>query len=366
MAQKVTAEQLVIDSDVHTAYRTEEIREKIASRLDEPYESFLTKETLNYGPYPRDSFPKEGLMSTGGTTDDAVVGTPDDVRSDLCDDFGVDVAVLNSLQKFDLIPQRERAVREMQAVNDVFLEHFLEGHDEFFGLAMLQTQDPDKAAEEIDRIADNDSIVGALILNGPSDKPLGDPKYDIIYRAAEDNDLPVAFHSSAVGYAVSRKFPFMYDDLQHYGSLHGLSHPFANMTTATSLIMNGVVEKFPDLEFVFLEQDLGIVPLLMYRLNRETAQQPYEVPLLDKAPEEYIRDRFYWGTQPMPEPINNQDVRQIIDLIGPENILFTTDHPHSDFDDPQSVINQYFNHLDDEDIDKIMYKNANKVFDLGL
>ena len=365
-SRKGKSEQTIVDADVHTAYRTEEIRGKIASQLEEPYKSFLTKETLNYGPYPRDSFPKEGLMSSGGTTDDAVAGTPEDIQDDLCDDFGVDVAILNSLQKFDLIPQRERAVREMHAVNDVFLEHFLDDHDQFYGLAMLQTQAPDKAAEEIDRMATDNSIVGALILNGPSDKPLGDPKFDTIYRAAEDNNLPVVFHSSAVGYAVSRKFPFMYNDLQHYGSLHGLSHPFANMTTATSLIMNGVVEKFPDLEFVFLEQDLGIVPLLMYRLNRETAQQPYEVPLLDKAPEEYIRDRFYWGTQPMPEPVNNSDVRSIIDMIGPDNILFTTDHPHSDFDDPQSVINKYFSHLDDEDVDKIMYKNASGVFGLDL
>ncbi|MFC6766124.1 amidohydrolase family protein [Natrinema soli] len=356
----------IVDCDVHTAYRTETIRNKIADRLEEPYKSYLTKETLNYGPYPRDSFPKEGLMSSGGTTEGAVVETPEDIEEDLCEGFGVDVAILNSLQKFDLIPQRERARREMRAVNDVFVEHFLEGHDEFFGLAMLQTQDPAAAAEEIDRMGAEDDIVGALILNGPSDKPLGDPKYDIIYRAAEDNDLPLVFHSSAVGYAVSKKFPFMYNDLQHYGSLHGLSHPFANMVTVTSLIMNGVPEKFPGLDFVFLEQDIGIVPLLMHRLNRETNQQPYEVPLLDKAPEEYIRDQFYWGTQPMPEAQDNNDVRKTVDLIGPDNIVFTTDHPHSDFDDPSSVVNKYFSHLSEEDQDKIMYKNADRVFGLGL
>lgn len=361
-----TLNQTIVDADVHTAYRTETIRNKIADRLEEPYKSYLTKETLNYGAYPRDSFPKEGLMSSGGTTEDAVVETPDDVRTDLCDGFGVDVAILNSLQKFDLIPQRERARREMRAVNDVFIEHFLEDEEGFFGLAMLQTQDPEAAAEELDRLGSEDDIVGALILNGPSDKPLGDPKYDTIYRAAEENDLPVVFHSSAVGYAVSKKFPFMYNDLQHYGSLHGLSHPFANMVTVTSIIMNGVPEKFPDLDFVFLEQDLGIVPLLMHRLNRETKQQPYEVPLLDRAPEEYIRDRFYWGTQPMPEPVDTKDGRDVIDLIGPDNILFSTDHPHSDFDDPSSVINKYFSHLSDDEIDKIMYKNSSDVFGLGI
>jgi len=366
MEQETKADQLVVDTDVHTAYRTEEIREDVASRLEEPYRSYLTKETLNYGPYPRDSFPKQGDNATGGTTEDVVVESPETIQRDLCEGFGVDVAVLNSLQKFDLIPQQERAIREMRAVNDVFVERFLDGNDQFYGLAMLTTQVPDKAAEEIDRMADEDSIVGVMIHNGDSAKPLGNPMYDCIWAAAEDNDLPVCFHTSSVGYANSRKFPFIYSDLQHYTAVHMLSHTFSHITTATSLIVNQVVEKFPGLKFAFFEQDLSIVPLLMYRMNRETVQNPTEVPLLEKAPEEYFRDRFYWGTQPLPEPVNNQDLLGLIDLIGPENILFSTDHPHNDFDDPFSVINRYLSGLSDDDVDKIMYKNANDLFDLGL
>lgn len=356
----------VVDNDVHTAYRTETIRGKIAERLDEPYKTYLSESNLNYGPYPRDSFPKAGLLSSGGRTEDTVAGTPEGIQDELIDNFGVDVAILNSLQKFDLIPDRERSIREMRAVNDVFVEHFLDKHEEFRGLAMLQTQDPEAAAEEIDRMASEDDIVGALILNGASDKPLGDPIYDVIYKAAQDNDLPVAYHSSANGFTQNRRFPFMYNDLQTYSALHGLSHPFANMVTATSLITNGVVEKFPDLDFVFLEMDLGIVPLLYGRLNREAKQQPYEHPLLEKAPEEYMRDQFYWGTQPIPEPLNNQHVRDVIDIIGADNVLFATDYPHQDFDEPSSVINQYFSHLSEEEQAKIMYKNANEIYDLGL
>lgn len=360
--QQAKAEQVVVDIDVHIAYRSPQIRENTAERLEEPYRSYLTEESLFYSAYPRDSFPKQG----DSTTEDVVANSPESIRRDLCEGFGVDVAVLNSLVKLDLVPQRERAVREMRAVNDMFVEQFLDGHDEFYGLAMLTTQDPEAAAEEVDRMADVDSIVGVLIGNGDSDKPLGDPRYDVIWRAAEDNDLPVCFHSSSVGYANSRRFPFFYNDLQHYGSLHMLAHPFANITTATSLIMNEVVEKFPGLEFVFLEQDISIVPLLMYRLNRETVQNPGDVPLLDRAPEEYIREKFYWGTQPLPEPQNNQHLTSLVEMIGPENILFSTDHPHNDFDDPFSVINRYFAQLPDEDVEKIMYRNASDLFGLGL
>lgn len=356
----------IVDNDIHTAYRTETIRNKIADRLEEPYKTHLTAENLNYGPYPRDSFPKAGLLSTGGRTEDTVAGTPHGIQEELIDDFGVDIGILNSLQKFDLIPSRERAVREMRAVNDVFVEHFLDDYSEFRGLAMVQTQDPEAAAEEINRMASEDDIVGVLILNGASDKPLGDPIYDVIYKAAQDNDLPVAYHSSANGYAQNRRFPFMYNDLQTYSAVHNLAHPFANMVTATSLITNEVPAKFPDLDFVFLEMDLNIVPLLYGRLNREAKQQPYEFPLMDKAPEEYMRDQFYWGTQPTPEPMDTQHVRNTIDTIGAENLLFATDFPHQDFDKPASIINKYFGHLSDEEQGKIMYQNASDVYGLGL
>jgi len=361
--QQTKASQLVVDADVHTAYRTPEIRQDIADRMDEPYRSWLLDDSdVYYSPYPLDSFPKQGES----TTEDVVVHSPDAIERDLCEGFGVDVAILNSLQKLDLIPSRERAVQEMRAVNDMFVDRFLDDHEQFYGLAMLTTQKPDKTAEEIDRIASEDSFVGVMLANGDSDKPIGDPRYDAIFRAAEDNDMPVCFHSSSVGYANSRRFPFLYNDLQNYGELHMLAHPFAHITDVTSLIMNQTVEKFPDVEYVFLEQDLGIVPLLMYRLNRETVQNPSEVPLLDKAPEEYIREQFYWGTQPLPEPLNNQDLTAMIDLIGAENILFTSDHPHNDFDDPTSVIDRYLTRLSDEDVDKIMYENALDVFDIKL
>lgn len=360
-------DRVIVDTDVHTAYRTGEIRDRIASRLEEPYKSYLTTETLNYGPYPRDSYPK-GHSDTSGSsmTEKSVVSDPAEIREDLCEEMGVDVALLNSLQKFDLVPQTERAVREMRAVNDTFIEMFLDGYDEFYGYCMLTTREPEAAAEEIDRMGSEDDIVGAMILNGPSEKPLGDPRYDIIYRAAEDNDLPVVFHSSAVGYSLSRKFPFLYQDLERYASLHALSHPFANMTTLTSLVMNGVMEKFPDLMFVFLEQDLGIVPLMEARLNREAAQHPYEVPLLTKTPEEYVRSQCYFATQPLPEPNDITHARQLIDMVGPERIMYATDHPHGDFDPPAAVVDKYFGHLERDEQDMILHANALDVFDIDL
>lgn len=361
-------EPLIVDCDVHVAHEADDIKTDIASRMDEPYATHLQMEGANYAPYPRDTFPKDpiGENEEAENLDASTFASePEELMDGLYGSMNIDLTIINSLQKLDLIPE-DRAVQEMSAVNDTLMDRFLDDYDQFRGLALLGTKRPDKAAEELDRLGGEDDIVGALIINGPTEKPLGHRRYEPIYQAAEDNDLPVAFHSATIGYTTSRKFPFFFNDIEKYATLHTLAHPFAGMTTVSSIIMNEIPEKFPDLDFVLLEQDLGIVPILMYRMNREAREHAYDLPMLEKEPEEYIRERFYWGTQPLPEPQNPTHLKYLIEMIGPDNILFASDHPHADFDNVESVVQKYFSHLSKEDKEAILYKNALEVFDIDV
>ena len=137
------------------------------------------------------------------------------------------------------------------------------------------------------------------------------------------------------------------------------------MLTLTSLIANGVPEKFPDLNFVLLEASLSWLPGMMAKLNREHGQWTSEVPLLEKSPEQYIRDSFYFGSQPLGELEDKRHMEQLLEILGPESILFSTDYPHYDFDNP-STIDKLLDDFDKEDRDKILYKNAADAFGLGI
>jgi predicted TIM-barrel fold metal-dependent hydrolase len=133
----------------------------------------------------------------------------------------------------------------------------------------------------------------------------------------------------------------------------------------TSLIANGTPAKFPDLEFVILESGIGWVPYLMSRLNREYSTWRSQVPLLEKMPEDYIRDQFYFGTQPLGEFNDRSQMADMIDLLGPESIMFSTDHPHYDFDNPESI-RAFFSHLSEADQRAVFGENAIEVFDLPV
>lgn len=368
LKERFTNESLVIDCDVHVAHKADDIKAEIASRMDEPYATHLQMDGANYAAYPRDSFPKDpiGDREESENLDASTFASqPDELVNGLYGSMGTDIAILNSLQTLDIIPEN-RALQEMSAVNDTLISRFLDDYDQFYGLAALGTKRPDKAAEELDRLGDEDDIVGALIMHGGSEKPLGHRRYEPIYRAAEDNDLPLAFHSTTIGYVLNRKFPFLFNDLEKYATLHTLAHPLAGIAMVASLVMNGIPAKFPDLDFVVLEQDLGIVPLLMYRMNREAREHAYDLPLLEKEPETYVREHFYWGTQPLPEPQDMAHMRHLIDMIGPESIVFASDHPHADFDNVDSVVQKYFSHLSEEEQQDILYRNAAKLFNLDI
>jgi hypothetical protein len=56
---------------------------------------------------------------------------------------------------------------------------------------------------------------------------------------------------------------------------------------------------------------------------------------LKRPPSEYIRSQVWLTTQPMEEPAIKSQALDAIDWIGWDRLLFATDYPHWDYDDPE-------------------------------
>jgi len=61
------------------------------------------------------------------------------------------------------------------------------------------------------------------------------------------------------------------------------------------------------------------------------------VPDLRRRPSEYIADHVWVATQPIDEPDDPRHLVEIIEEFGSDNVVFATDYPHFDFDDPDTV-----------------------------
>jgi hypothetical protein len=351
------ADTTVVDTDVHLSIPFDEL----AEYCDEPYRSITKHPT--YTPVNRSGWNR--YMGGKIETEKENVRSADSLYETVCVEFGIDYPLINAFPMLNSVPEDDRAVELMYAYNDYLLENYLDEYEQFLGLCTVATQDPAAAADEIDRMASETDIEGLYLLDSGAQPPLGDPVYDDLYRAAESNGLHVAYHASA-GAPFARDFPIQDAQFNRFLENHMLAHPWAHMMTMSSLIVNGVPEKFPDLNFSFLETGISWVPYMMFRFNKEYSMRRSEAPLLEKSPEEYIRDQFYFSTQPVGEPNDPAHLQPLVDVLGPESIMLSTDYPHWDFDNPEALDEQVRRFGDEETRDRVLSGTAVEAFDLSI
>ena len=130
-----------------------------------------------------------------------------------------------------------------------------------------------------------------------------------------------------------------------------------------SLVYEGVFEMFPGLRIVLVEGGFAWLPPLMWRMDKHYKRLKGEVPHLKRLPSEYIRDHIWATTQPMEEPPNPKHLLQAIEHLGTEDkLMFATDYPHWDFDEPDRAFSV---RLPGELKRKIFSENARALYQLG-
>ena len=118
------------------------------------------------------------------------------------------------------------------------------------------------------------------------------------------------------------------------------SPPQAVQANITSLVLEGVFDRFPDLKLISVENGFGWVPPLMWRLDAAWKLLRSEVPNLERLPSEVISEHVYVTTQPVEEPPRPQDFLSLLEHFGDmvDHILLASDYPHWDGDNPDLVL----------------------------
>jgi predicted TIM-barrel fold metal-dependent hydrolase len=133
-----------------------------------------------------------------------------------------------------------------RAYNEALAETWLSTDPRFFGSIYITPQDPDAAAGEIRRWANHPRMVQVIMCSGAR-IPFGQKFYWPIYEAAVECGFPVATQPGTEGRGIVNGFAA--GDPTTYLEWH-TNIPQNYMGHLTSLLCEGVFEKFPGLRFV--------------------------------------------------------------------------------------------------------------------
>ena len=330
------ATQGLIDVDIHPrAHGLEEFRPFLSQRWWDHLQAWGLRArhgfTEGQPPFPkaqplasrRDAWPP------GGGSPASDLGF---LRHQLLDEYGIDVGVLNPLQSGQGDRNNAFSAAMAQATNEWQLEHWLRKEPRLRGSVVVPYEDAAASAAEIRKRAGDPNFCQVLMMSRTGE-PAGNPRYWPVYEAAAEAGLPVAFHAFGYsGWAMTNGgWPSFYIE-------EVSEHATSCQNQVTSLVVEGVLERLPGLKIVLIECGLAWLPSVAWRLDRHWRHLKAEVPHLTRAPSEQIRQQVWVSTQPMDEPERGAHLIDTLGWIGWDRILFASDYPHWDFDDPRQAL----------------------------
>jgi predicted TIM-barrel fold metal-dependent hydrolase len=221
---------------------------------------------------------------------------------------------------------------------------------------VVPQEDAAFAAGEIERRASDRRFVQVIFSPRASD-PVGHRRYWPIYEVAERHNLPIGLHSAGFsgGHASTGSGWPTYYMQEHY------AFTTAMQNVVTSLIFEGVFDRFPKLKVVLIEGGFSWAPALGWRMDKHWERMRAEVPHVKRPPSEYLRENFWFTTQPIEEPQKPEHLADIIGWLGWDRLIFSSDYPHWDFDHPRHAFKFA---LTDEQKAKVFRDNAKAVYGL--
>jgi predicted TIM-barrel fold metal-dependent hydrolase len=321
--------QTIVDADIHPHALASSIRPRLPERHRERWDVFGSRVPGPPEIYPRvrnsgfrlDSWPEGGFPGSDLQM----------VRDQLLDEFDIDHGILIPLQGHSWgVEEPEYSAALTHALNDWQAEEWLAEEPRLRGSIAIPTEAPDLAAEEIRRRADNPAFAQVLFPVG-GELPFGRRRYWPIYEAAVEAGRPIAAHTGGLEQHRGAGWPSFYLE----------EHVWNGNTMAafiTSLITEGVFQRFPTLQVVCVEGGVAWAAPLMWALDDAWEHLRVDVPHLTRPPSEYIREHIWFTTQPIEEPDDPTHLATVLRHTGMEDrILFASDYPHWDFDSPRQA-----------------------------
>jgi predicted TIM-barrel fold metal-dependent hydrolase len=273
---------------------------------------------------------------------------------------GLSAEVLYPTLMLGMFGQHDAGLQQacFRVYNDWLTEYCSVARDRLIGVAAISMYDIEHAVAELTRCR-KAGLKGAIIWQAPHpDLPFTSAHYDKFWAAAQDLEVPVSMHI-LTGHSYHSK---PRQDVEHYRGSTNLKLLDA-INALYDLIFYGVLERFPGLKLVTVENEAGWLPFTVqqwdyyYRRFRETKRVP-----MTKLPSEYMRAQVFSTF------FNDTVCGHNLEWWGEDNVMWSNDYPHWNSTWPNSlkVIRRDLGHLPPATQAKVLAGTACRLYGLDV
>jgi predicted TIM-barrel fold metal-dependent hydrolase len=285
-------------------------------------------------------------------------------------DVGIDAAVLfpSGGLAVGRIPYPEVAVAITRAYNDWLFQAYVDRDPAFKGMGLLPMQDPLAAVAELRRIVTDYGFRGAMLPSNGLKDHLGARQFWPVYEAANELGCAICVHGgSHSGLGL--------DQLDVWPFITGLGHSIGLAVSFAGIVSNGLLDRFPNVRFGFLEGGIGWFLMCVERFSEACASfQQYDpqarfFQLLEgENMRAYLQRHIECGRIFVGCEGDEPGLARLVQEFGPSPFVYSSDFPHE-------VTNATCKHELQELLDNpvlssdakaaILHGNAERLYRLG-
>ncbi len=242
-----------------------------------------------------------------------------------------------------------------RAYNDWLHDFCRIAPDRMFGSAMTPVHDITLAVAETRRAVTELGFKGIFLPNGHvNGRRWNDPYYEPLWAECQRLGIPVGFHGGGKVDGMLKPYTARFTEFQ------SLNHPMTMMPVLGDIIAGGVTERFPELKFGFFESNCSWVPWFLNRIH-EYAELfgSAECPDLKLEPAEYFKRQCYASVE-----ADEFTAKYLPDFGFEDNIVFSTDYPHTDAKFPNAVDAFMDLPFSDQSRRKYLWDNCAKLYNI--
>ena len=217
-----------------------------------------------------------------------------------------------------------------RAYNDWLIDYCKVAPNRLIGIAAIPVYDIDAAVKALERCV-KAGLKGSIIWQAPHPHlPFHSDHYDKFWAASQDLNMPVNLHIlTGHGYHKETVFKNKTGVENYRGSVN---LKLKEITDAFfELIFYGVLDRYPRLKFVSVENEIGWLPFMLqqwdYYYRRFRGVNP---PPIDKDPSEYFQRQVYATF--FRDTVGGHN----LEWWGADNCMWSNDYPHGNSTWPES------------------------------